>query len=81
MGDYTERFPVRDSAVARALARNVRRLRKVRGLSQDALADAVGIQTPAVSHIENRRGNPTLATLEALAKALGVRFGDLFRSR
>lgn len=50
-------------------------------MSQDELADAVGIQTAAISHIENRRGNPTLVTLESLATALGVRFVDLFRSR
>lgn len=80
-GEYSARFPARDSAPARALAVNVRRLRKARGMSQDELADAVGIQTPAISHIENRRSNPTLTTLEGIAAALGVRFGDLFRSR
>ncbi len=80
-GGFSARFPTRDSAAVRALAKNVRRLRKARGLSQDELADEVGIQTPAVSHIENRRGNPTLVTLERLATALGVRFTDLFRSR
>lgn len=80
-GEYSARFPARDSAAARSLAANVRRLRKARGMSQDELADAVGIQTAAVSHIENRRGNPTLTTLEALASALGVRFAELFRSR
>ncbi len=72
---------MRDTGAAKALARNVRRLRRARGLSQDELADAVGIQTAAISHIENRRGNPTLVTIELLADALGVRFTDLFRSR
>jgi len=80
-GEYSARFPARDTAPSRALAANVRRLRKARGMSQDELADAVGIQTAAVSHIENRRGNPTLATLESLAKALDVRFVELFRAR
>ena len=50
-------------------------------MSQDELADAVGVQTAAISHIENRRANPTLFSLETLAAALGVRFIDLFRSR
>jgi transcriptional regulator with XRE-family HTH domain len=80
-GRFSSRFPVRDSAPARTLAKNVKRLRAVRGLSQDELADQVGVQTPAISHLENRRGNPTLATLEKLAAALGVRFTELFRSR
>jgi transcriptional regulator with XRE-family HTH domain len=78
---FTARFPVRDTVAAKALARNVRRLRRARGLSQDELADVVGIQTAAISHIENRRGNPTMVTIELLAEALGVRFIDLFRSR
>jgi len=78
---FATRFPVRDSVAAKALARNVRRLRQARGLSQDELADAIGIQTSAISHIENRRGNPTLVTIELLAEALGVRFIDLFRSQ
>jgi len=78
---FATRFPVRDTAAARTLARNVRRLRQARGLSQDELADAIGIQTSAISHIENRRGNPTMVTLELLAQALGVRLVDLFRLR
>lgn len=72
---------MRDTVAARALARNVRRLRQARGLSQDELADTIGAQTSAISHIENRRGNPTLVTIELIAEALGVRFIDLFRSR
>lgn len=78
---FATRFPVRDTEAAKALARNVRRLRQARGLSQDELAGAIGIQTSAISHIENRRGNPTLVTIELLAEALGVRFIDLFRWR
>lgn len=78
---FATRFPVRETAAARALARNVKRLRLARGLSQDELADVIGIQTSAISHIENRRGNPTMITLERLADALGVRFVDLFSSR
>ena len=78
---FDARFPARDPAVARALDRNVPRLRKARNLSQDDLAAEVGIQTAAVSHLENRRGNPTLANLVRRAEALGVRFIDLFRSR
>jgi transcriptional regulator with XRE-family HTH domain len=45
------------------------------------LAAKVGIEQAAVSLIENARANPTLETLEALAKSLGVRFVDLFDVR
>jgi transcriptional regulator with XRE-family HTH domain len=78
---FGERFPSRDTQVAKALARNVRRLRKEKGWAQDELAAKVGVEQMAISLIENSRANPTLETLEALAKSLGVRFGDLFDVR
>lgn len=78
---FGERFPSRDTQVARALARAVRRLRREKGWTQDDLAAKVGIEQAAVSLIENARANPTLETLEVLAKSLGVRFVDLFDVR
>lgn len=78
---FGERFPARDTQVAKALARAVRRLRREKGWTQDDLAAKVGIEQAAVSLIENARANPTLETLEALAKSLGVRFVDLFEVR
>lgn len=78
---FDERFPARDSPTAKALARNVRRLRKLKGWSQDELAGRLKIKQTAVSLIENKRANPTLETLEDLAACLGVRFVDLFETR
>lgn len=78
---FGERFPSRDTQVARALARAVRRLRREKGWTQDDLAAKVGIEQAAVSLIENARANPTLETLEVLAKSLGVKFVDLFDVR
>jgi transcriptional regulator with XRE-family HTH domain len=63
-----------------ALARNVRRLRKLREWNQTELAEAAGgIRQAAISQIENRKGNPTLDTLEHVASALGCRVRDLFK--
>ena len=76
---FSQRFPVRDTAARRALARNVRRLRNARDLTQDALADAIESQQIMISHIENSRANPELDTLERIAEALGVAVVDLFR--
>jgi transcriptional regulator with XRE-family HTH domain len=78
---FGERFPPRDTQVAKALAHTVRRLRLGRGWTQDELAAKVGVEQMAISLIENARANPTLATLEALAKSLGVSFIDLFETR
>jgi transcriptional regulator with XRE-family HTH domain len=75
---FGKRFPARDSAVTKALAVNVKRLRAERGLTQDGLAVAVELEQAAISMIENGRANPTLLNLESIAVALGVDFRDLF---
>ncbi|MEA3052771.1 MAG: hypothetical protein QOG72_1674 [Sphingomonadales bacterium] len=54
------------------IAANVRRLRKGRGLSQEALAEVCGYHRTYVGGIERCERNITIATLEALAGALGV---------
>ena len=54
------------------IARNVRRLRKARGLSQEALAEECGYHRTYVGGIERSERNITIATLEALAGALSV---------
>jgi transcriptional regulator with XRE-family HTH domain len=78
---FGKRFPTRNSQVAKALARNVRRLRKDMGWTQDELAAKLNIEQTAVSLIENSRANPTLQTLEAVATSFGVKFADLFDLR
>ncbi|WP_298254964.1 helix-turn-helix transcriptional regulator [Bradyrhizobium sp.] len=75
--EFGERFPTRDSAAAQSLATNVRKLRKLRGWTQDDLAAEVKIEQAAVSLIENGRANPTLLVLEEIAGALEVRLPEL----
>jgi transcriptional regulator with XRE-family HTH domain len=55
----------------------VKRLRKEKGWTQNALAAEVEIEQAAVSLIENGRANPTLLILEDRAKALGVDVPEL----
>jgi transcriptional regulator with XRE-family HTH domain len=54
------------------IAGNVRRLRKARGLSQEGLAEVCGYHRTYIGGIERGERNITIATLEALAGALGV---------
>jgi transcriptional regulator with XRE-family HTH domain len=57
---------------------NVRRLRKERGLSQEALAGEAGLAMRHLGRIERGEGNPTVAVLAKLAEALGVRPTDFY---
>lgn len=59
------------------VARNVRRLRVVVGLSQEALAVDAELDRTYVSRIERNLENPTVDTLEKIARALGVDLVDL----
>jgi transcriptional regulator with XRE-family HTH domain len=64
---------------ARALvARNLRRLRVQRGLSQEHLAVDAGIDRTYVSRLERGLENPTVTVLEQLADALGAVIIEFF---
>lgn len=56
----------------RRVAERVTTLRKQRKLSQEALAAKAGIHRVSLANIERGARQPTLDTLERLAKALGV---------
>lgn len=64
-------------AVAAAVGRNVRALRRQRRLTIDALAAAAGVSRGTVIQIETARGNPSIGTLVGLAAALRVGVASL----
>jgi len=47
--------------------------REAKGLSQAALAARAGVSQQQIAKLENPDGNPTLTTLEKVARALGLR--------
>ncbi|MFZ4395961.1 MAG: helix-turn-helix domain-containing protein [Kiritimatiellia bacterium] len=57
--------------MSNAMPANLRRLRKLRRLTQEALADAAGISRVAYRSIETGVATPRSGTVEALARALG----------
>lgn len=61
----------------RILARNLKRLRRERGLTQEELADLAGLNRNYVGMIERQENAATVDTLEALAKALDVHAAQL----
>ncbi len=64
----------------RVLARNLRRLRLERGISQDDLAAEAGMRQALVSAIEVGTANPTLESLDRLAIALKIECAALFET-
>lgn len=64
--------------VSTALALQLRWLRDDRGLSQGQVAKLAGVTQQQVARLERTKSNPTVKTLDLLARALGVRFNGGF---
>jgi transcriptional regulator with XRE-family HTH domain len=64
--------------IRRIFGGNVRRYRLAAGLSQEAVAERMGVDRAYVSGIERGKQNATLLTVWQAAEALGVRPADLF---
>ena len=64
------------SAVQRAFARTVRRLRLRAGIAQERLALEVGIDRGYLGGLERGRHSPTLETIYKLLPGLGVTFPE-----
>jgi transcriptional regulator with XRE-family HTH domain len=62
----------------RVVARNIRRMRVLNGLPQEALADEAQIDRTYVSQLERELKNPTVSLLEKVASALGCDIRDFF---
>lgn len=61
----------------RTVGKNVRRYRLAAGLSQEQLAERMGVDRAYVSGLEVGRRNPTIITLWHTAEALQVALPDL----
>lgn len=59
------------------IGQRIRKIRKARGLSQEALAEQVGISITHMSHIETGNTKLSLPVLVSLAAALEVPTDDL----
>jgi transcriptional regulator with XRE-family HTH domain len=61
-----------EGALQIVVGRNIRRLRLARGLSQEDLADEIGVHRTYMGGVERGERNLTLRSLERLAERLGV---------
>jgi len=65
------------TSLRRSFGQRVRTLREAKGLSQEALADRCRLDRTYVSGVERGRRNPSLESMDALAKGLGVTLAHL----
>ena len=58
---------------------NIRSLRKAAGLTQEDLAQALGVTRPTINVIDNDKYDPTLGLALRLARFLNTPVEDIFR--
>ncbi len=61
------------------LGKNIKRIRERKKMSQGDICRALGFDRAQMSNIESGKGNPTLATIEKIAQALGVASDELLK--
>jgi transcriptional regulator with XRE-family HTH domain len=62
-----------------AFGKRFAEIRRGRGLTQEQLAEKANITALSIGYIEQGRRWPRIATLQKLAKCLGVPVADLFK--
>jgi len=65
--------------ISEQLGKNMKRIRAKKNMSQGDIARALEVDRGYISNIENGKKNPTLATLQKLADALGVSPDELLK--
>lgn len=59
--------------------RNIKKLRKKKGLSQEALAEKAGLHRTYIGAVERGERNITIAIAHRIAKALGVELSECLK--
>jgi transcriptional regulator with XRE-family HTH domain len=60
------------------VGQKIKKLRAVKGITQEKLAETAGISVDFLSLIERGRNAPSLESIEKIAKALGVPVKEIF---
>ena len=69
---------MKDSEIQR-FAKNMKKLREAKNMSQGDIHRATGIDRAYISNLEAGKQNPTLETIAKIAEALNVGTGELLR--
>ena len=64
---------------AKKLGENIRRIREEKQMTQTDLCRKLGVDRAYMSNVENGKKNPTLLTIDKIARALGVSTDELIK--
>jgi transcriptional regulator with XRE-family HTH domain len=69
---------LRDTIYIKEFGQNIKKLRLLKGFSQEELANSSEVSLAQITRIERGTVNPTLCTIKSLAKGLEVSTAKLF---
>jgi transcriptional regulator with XRE-family HTH domain len=70
---------VSDLELRQKFGKRLRYLRRDRDITQEQLAELIGMSVSFISLLERGRTSPSIDTIVNLARALGVNEGELFK--
>ncbi len=74
----TQKSSMSENSLQIIVGKNIQKIRESKGISQQELAAKCNFEKSNMSRLEAGRVNPTLSTLEKVAKALDVSLTELF---
>ncbi len=66
-----------NAKLPKIISKRIKKLRAELGMTQEDLAEKVGVSRVYIGYVEQGRNSPSLEILERIAKALRVKIGDL----
>ena len=64
--------------IKKLLGKRIQEIRKSRNLTQESLAELVGMDTSSISHIENGKYYPNAENFEKIMEVLNVKPNEIF---
>lgn len=65
------------SVIHKTIAKNIARIRKEKGITQEALAYQAGLNRAYIGYIERGERKPTIETVEKIARVLRIQTKEL----
>ncbi|MEK7589258.1 MAG: helix-turn-helix transcriptional regulator [Patescibacteria group bacterium] len=65
--------------ISTKIGKNLKRIRTEKKMSQGDISRKLGMDRGYISGVENGKRNPTVATVEKLANALGISVDELLK--
>jgi len=69
----------KNAKLTKTICKRIKKYRNDKGLTQEDLAEKVGVSRVYIGYVEQGRNTPSLEVLEKIAKSFKVDVGDLLK--